>query len=88
VSDPSKEQPAAAKPSRRRRSTGAEAIGGVIAGFDYQVFRATKPPAEMVEAARPVRGLTGEDGPRLTIDFPDDAPPAEPGPSEPPPTDP
>ncbi len=49
-----------------------QALGGVIAGFDYQVFRATKPPAELVEGARPVRGVSGEDGSLLTIGFPED----------------
>jgi len=66
-----------------RSRAGVQAIGGVIAGFDYQVFRATKPPAELVERAKPIRGVTGEDGSRLTIDFPDDAPPTEPDSSEP-----
>jgi hypothetical protein len=53
-------------------------IGGIIAGVDAQLFRATRPPAELVESAKPVRGLSGPDGTRLTITLPDDEPPVEP----------
>jgi hypothetical protein len=67
----------ATRPRRRRRSVGT-AIGGIIAGVDAQVVRATRPPAELVEAARPVRGLSGPDGTRLTIDLPEDPPADEP----------
>ena len=59
------------RPRRRRRSAGA-AIGGFIAGVDAQVFRATRPPAELVEAAKPVRGLSGPDGSLLSIELPED----------------
>jgi hypothetical protein len=51
-----------------------EAIGSAIVGFDYQVFRATKPPAILVESAKPVRGLSGEGGALLSIGYPDDDP--------------
>lgn len=37
-------------------------------------FRATKPPAILVDAAKPVRGLSGEDGRLLSIGWPEDAP--------------
>ena len=61
--------------SRRRRGPGAtEVIGNAIVGFDYAIFRATKPPAILVEAAKPVRGLSGEGGLLLSLDFPDDLP--------------
>jgi len=62
------------QPRKRRRrapSPGlASAVGGILVGFDYQVFRATKPPAELVEAGKPVRGLSGEDGDLVDIDAP------------------
>jgi hypothetical protein len=61
------------RPRRRRRSAGT-AIGGIIAGVDAQVFRATRPPAELVEAAKPVRGLSGPDGSLLSIELPEDQP--------------
>jgi hypothetical protein len=50
-----------------------QTMGGILVGFDYQVFRASKPPAELVEAAKPVRGLSGE-GAVVDIDAPAIAP--------------
>jgi hypothetical protein len=47
------------------------AIGGMLAGFDHQIFRTTPPPHELVLKARPVRGLSGEGG-DLEITFPDE----------------
>ena len=63
-----------ARRSRRRKAKGGlgDMIGNAIVGFDYQVFRATKPPAILVESAKPVRGLSGEGGATLSIDFPDE----------------
>jgi hypothetical protein len=70
--------PEGPEPKKRplRSSGGAgQAIGGILAGFDYQVFRASKPPAELVQAAKPVRGLTGEAGDVVDVDFPLEPPP-------------
>ena len=66
----------AAGPSRRRKPKSGlgGVVGNALVGFDYQVFRATKPPAELVEAAKPVRGLSGQDGERIDIDLPDATP--------------
>ena len=66
--------------SRRRKARGGlgETIGNAIVGFDHQIFRATKPPAILVESAKPVRGVSGEGGRMLSIEFPDDAPAAGP----------
>ncbi|HLO35386.1 MAG TPA: hypothetical protein VK194_04860, partial [Candidatus Deferrimicrobium sp.] len=63
------------QPARRRRPGAGlgDTIGGALVGFDYQVFRATRPPAILVESAKPVRGLSGEGGTMLSIDFPEDA---------------
>ena len=63
-----------ARRNRRWRAQGGlgDVIGNVIVGFDYQVFRATKPPAILVESAKPVRGLSGEGGTMLSIDLPED----------------
>jgi hypothetical protein len=82
--EPQADLPAPAHARRRRRGTSAgQALGGAIVGFDYQVFRATKPPAELVEHAAPVRGLSAADGGRLTIGLPDDPPSADPeGPAD------
>jgi len=66
--------PEPARRNRRRRSEAGlgDTIGGALVGFDYQVFRATRPPAILVESAKPVRGLSGEGGAMLSIDFPED----------------
>jgi hypothetical protein len=58
--------------TKRRKSGGGPtaAIGGMLAGFDHQIFRTTPPPHELVLKARPVRGLSGEGG-ELEITFPD-----------------
>ncbi len=63
-----------ARRSRRWKAKGGlgDMIGNAIVGFDYQVFRATKPPAILVESAKPVRGLSGQDGSTLSIEYPAD----------------
>ena len=70
-----------ARRSRRRNAKGGlgDMIGNAIVGFDYQVFRATKPPAILVESAKPVRGLAGQDGTMLSIGYPE----GDPAPDEP-----
>jgi hypothetical protein len=77
-----------ARRERRRRARGggvADVIGGAIVGFDYQVFRATKQPAILVESAKLVRGLSGEGGALLSIGFPDDPAETDPSPAGDPP---
>ena len=61
-------------PSRRKRKRRplGETLGGVIVGFDYQVFRATKPPTELVESAKPVAPVAASDGGNLSIELPDE----------------
>ncbi len=44
-------------------------IGGVIAGFDYDVMRTLPPPHELVRKGAPVRGVSGEPG-DLTVELP------------------
>lgn len=57
---------------RKKAAVGpTAAIGGMLAGFDHQIFRTTPPPHELVLRARPVRGISGEPG-ALEITFPDD----------------
>jgi hypothetical protein len=55
---------------RRRHSIGTT-IGGVLAGVDGQIFRTTPPAAELVQSARPVRGVSGEDGTLISIELPE-----------------
>lgn len=65
----SEERPPKAK---RRRGPAGQTIGALIAGLDYQVFRTTPPPHELVRKGAPVRGLTGEGGLDLEVLFPDE----------------
>jgi hypothetical protein len=50
-------------------------IGGILAGVDGQIFRSTPPAAELVQRARPARGLSGQDGTLLSIELPEDEDP-------------
>jgi hypothetical protein len=58
--------------AKRKRPVG-ETIGGILVGFDQQVFRTTPPAQELVRKGQPVRGLSGEDGGTLDVIFPRDA---------------
>ena len=79
--EPTDEPVIPAEKKRPLRGSGGagQAIGGILAGFDYQVFRASKPTAELVQAAKPVRGLSGEGGDLVSVDYPLDGPPPEGG---------
>ena len=73
---------------KKRRPAG-ETIGGIIVGFDQQIFRTTPPVQELIAKAKPVRGLSGEDGSEFEVVFPDaeETPPVDPhDPSESSPT--
>ena len=75
---PDDDAPVEPEPGRRARRRSAmggvgEVVGNAIVGFDYLVFRATKPPAILVESAKPVRGLSGEGGTMLSIEFPEES---------------
>jgi hypothetical protein len=59
--------------SRKRRRPTGETIGGILVGFDQQVFRNLPPPHELVQKSKPVRGLSGQDD-GLEVVFPEDAP--------------
>ena len=67
-------------PKRKKGRPIGETIGGIIVGFDQQIFRSTPPAQELVQKGSPVRGVTGEDGGDLEIVFPGDEPAtADPG---------
>ncbi len=57
---------------RRRRPTAAQTMGGVIFGFEQQVWRTQPPPQELVEHARPDRPVPAKDGTMYTIELPKD----------------
>lgn len=57
--------------TKKRRAPLGQTIGGIIVGFDQQIFRNLPPAQELVEKAQPVRGVSGL-GDGLEIVFPDD----------------
>lgn len=67
---------------RRHRRPVGETLGGIIVGFDQQIFRTLPPPHELVQKGAPVRGLTGDDGGTYDLVFPDEVP-GDAGPPEP-----
>ena len=69
---------------RKKRRPVGETIGGIIVGFDQQIFRTTPPVQELIAKGQPVRTVTGQDGGELEVVFPDDG---EPTPSVAPPDD-
>ena len=56
---------------KKRRPVG-ETIGGIIVGFDQQIFRTTPPVQELIAKAKPVRTVSGEEGGEFEVVFPDD----------------
>jgi hypothetical protein len=74
---------------RKRGRPAGETIGGILVGFDQQVFRTLPPAHELVAKSVPVRGLSGEDGTDLLIvlttrdDEPRDEPRDPPTPPDP-----
>jgi hypothetical protein len=70
---------------RSKRQSGAQTIGGILAGFDGQVFRTTPPPHELVRKGDRLPSIPAGDGGRLIVELPDDTapPPAtEPRPAD------
>ena len=49
-----------------------QSIGGVLFGFEQQVWRNVPPPEELVHHARPDRPVAAADGSTLEIQMPDD----------------
>jgi hypothetical protein len=63
---------------RKKRRPVGETIGGIIVGFDQQIFRTTPPVQELIAKAKPVRTVSGQDGGELEVVFPDDGEPTPP----------
>ncbi len=49
-----------------------QSIGGVLFGFEQQIFRNQPPPHELVHQARPDNPVPAGDGSLITIQLPDD----------------
>jgi hypothetical protein len=60
------------KSHKRNGPTTAQTMGGVIFGFEQQVWRTAPPPQELVHHARPDASVPAGDGSFLTIAMPVD----------------
>ena len=59
---------------RRKKGPGiAQTMGGILAGFDQQVFRTTPPPHELVQKGARLPAVPAEGGGTLNIELPEDA---------------
>jgi hypothetical protein len=72
--DDADEAEAVAPPTRKKRKgpTAAQTMGGVLFGFEQQIWRTAPPPQELVHHARPDASVPAGDGSFLTITMPDD----------------
>ena len=61
--------------TKKRKRPAGETIGGILVGFDQQIFRDLPPAQELVQQSRPLRGLVGLGDGREMV-FPDDEPAA------------
>src|SRR6186713_1611504 len=59
--------------SRKKRQSVAQTAGGVLFGFEQQLFRNAPPPEEVVHKARPDAPVPAGDGSFVTLELPDDA---------------
>jgi len=66
---------------RRKAPSGAQTIGGILAGFDGHVFRTTPPAHELVRKGDRLPAIPTGDGGMLIIELPEDR--AEPARSDP-----
>ena len=57
-------------PVNRRKPPIGQSIGGVLFGFEQQVWRNQPPPHELVHHARPDHPAPADDGGFLTIEMP------------------
>ena len=57
---------------RSKGPSGAQTIGGMLAGFDGQVFRTTPPPHELVRKGDRLPSIPSGDGGLLIVELPED----------------
>ena len=58
--------------SRKKRQSVAQTAGGVLFGFEQQVWRNSPPPEEVVHQARHDGAIAAGDGSFLTLELPDE----------------
>jgi hypothetical protein len=60
---------------KKKRRTVSHTIGGILVGFDEQVFRTTPPVNELVAKGTPLRALAADGGGTLAVGMPEDPDP-------------
>ena len=58
--------------AKRKGQPIGQTIGGIIVGFDQQIFRATPPVNELVARGTPLRAVAAAGGGTVTVGMPDD----------------
>ena len=76
-----REEPIAPRPRKRSQSIG-QSIGGVLFGFEQQVWRNVPPPHELVHHARPDDPVPAGDGGFMTLEIPEPLGPATSAPAD------
>lgn len=56
----------------KKRTSAGQTIGGIIAGFDQQVWRTTPPANELVAKGKPIRPVAAAGGGTITVGLPGD----------------
>lgn len=59
---------------KKKGRTVGHTIGGILVGFDEQVFRTTPPVNELVAKGTPLRALAADGDGTLAVGMPDDGP--------------
>jgi hypothetical protein len=58
--------------ARKKPGSIGGTIGGILVGFDQQIFRTTPPVSELVAKGTPLRAVAADDGGTLSVEMPDD----------------
>ena len=60
--------------AKKKGGSVGQTIGGIIVGFDQQIFRSTPPVNELVAKGTPLRAVAAAGGGTVTVGMPGDAP--------------
>ena len=61
--------------TKKKGPSVGQSIGGIIVGFDQQIFRTTPPVNELVAKGTPLRAVAASGGGTMTVGMPDDPDP-------------
>lgn len=58
--------------TKKKGQSVGQTIGGILVGFDQQIFRTTPPPNELVAKAAPLKAVAASGGGTVTVGLPQD----------------